>query len=129
MDGKRAPIPSVELNEKKMSDQSYKYESFCWNQKCSQMKHKIPPLPITNVHGDDMIYIEWGSFKDKPNQVILHNITTGEKVTYHQTDSDIELDIPRQANPFQYEVIFQWYNGSSKDLIGESFLSFKVNAQ
>lgn len=129
LEGKKAPVPQVELNGKSMSVQSYKYESFCWNQKCSQMKHKVPPLPITNVHGDDMIYMEWRNFKNKPNQVILHNLTTGEKITYHQSDSDIELDIPRQAKPFQYEVIFKWYNGSSSDLIGESFLSFKVNAQ
>ncbi|MDP4086561.1 MAG: hypothetical protein Q8934_18425 [Bacillota bacterium] len=125
LDGKEAPSPKIALNGKRIE---HKYESFCWNQDCSQMKHTPPSLPATAVKGDDMIEITWDTFKEKPNRVILHNITTGETITYHLTDSDIELDVPKQANPFQYEVIFQWYKGASNDLRGESFLSFKVKA-
>jgi hypothetical protein len=123
LEGKSAPAPTITLNGKSMD---YSFESFCWNESCSEMKYNPPSIPITNVKYGDIIEIAWNKFKNKPNRVILHNITTGETIVYHLADSDIEIDMSKQAKPFQYEVIFQWYLGASNELRGESFLNFKV---
>jgi len=126
LEGKSAPSPTIKLNGMNME---HTYESFCWNKDCSQMKHNPPSISFTKANKDDTIEIYWDKFKNKPNRVILHNITTGETIAYHLTDSDIEIDVPEQANPFQYEVIFQWYLGKSNDLRGESYLNFGINTQ
>jgi len=123
LDGKSAPSPTITLNGNSME---HTYESFCWNKDCSQMKHNPPSISLTKVNQGDTIEILWNKFKNKPNRVILHNITTGETIAYHLDNDNIEIDVPEQANPFQYEVIFQWYLGKSNDLRGESYLNFGV---
>lgn len=124
LEGKSAPVPTITLNGNNMD---HNYDSFCWNKDCSQTKHNPTSIPITNVNKGDIIEISWKNFKNKPNRVILHNITTGETIAYHLADSDIEIDVPEQVKHFQYEVMFQWYLGQSNDLKGESFLNFGVN--
>ncbi|WML44625.1 hypothetical protein [Neobacillus sp. PS3-40] len=123
LDGNSAPGPTITLNGKSMD---HSYESLCWNKNCSEIKQNPPSIPITTVKVGDIIEIAWNKFINKPNRVILNNITTGETVVYHLADSDIEIDMSKQAYPFQYEVIFQWYLGASNDLRGESYLNFKV---
>jgi hypothetical protein len=127
LEGKSAPTPTITLNGNNMN---HKFESFCWNEDCSQKKHNPPSVAINYVKNGDVIEIDWNKFKTKPNRVILYNITTDEIIAYHLKDSDIEIDISKQAHskPIEYEVIFQWYLGKSSELTGESFLTFKVKA-
>ena len=125
LDGKSAPVPTIKLNG---SSIDHIYENFCWNEDCSQIKHNPPSIPTTDVKSGDHIEISWGKFKKKPNKVILYNIMTGETIIYHLKDTDIEIVVPKQANPYQYDVLFQWYIGNGNELRGESSLSFKVKA-
>jgi uncharacterized protein YxeA len=126
LEGKSAPTPVITLKGNKMN---YKYECFCWNENCSQKNHTPPSVNTNIVKSSDFIEIDWQNFKDKPNVVSLHNITTDEIKEYYLEDHHIKIDVSKQVtNPNEYEVIFQWYIGKSSELRGESYLTFNVKA-